>query len=198
MPSPLWLVMQHHQPGTLRCRREGHPPHQNLICGWLLRADIVEELEFPRRSQSRRPLAGSMETSLGAQRSDRSLCVRPSLRPRCGNYPCREHYARGSRIFAVPQFPAFSTVYANSGHSPTTWRIRQTTQIGPLSQGFRTSVSHHRGVAASSSRLCYSAVSPRRIDVTWKRNAVKLRSCSQTWLASRLSQNGRGKKPLSR
>ena len=23
MPSPLWLVMQHHQRGTLRCRREG-------------------------------------------------------------------------------------------------------------------------------------------------------------------------------
>src|SRR5271168_478624 len=23
MPSPLWLVMQHRQPGTLRCRREG-------------------------------------------------------------------------------------------------------------------------------------------------------------------------------
>jgi hypothetical protein len=65
----------------------------------------VEKLEFPRRSQSRRPLAGSVEISLGTQPSDRSFCVRPSLRPRCGNYPCREHYARGSRIFAVPQFP---------------------------------------------------------------------------------------------
>jgi hypothetical protein len=42
-------------------------------------ANIVEKLEFPPRSQFGRSLAASMEVPLGAQRSDRSLCVRPSL-----------------------------------------------------------------------------------------------------------------------
>ena len=51
----------------------------------------------------------SMEISLGARRSDRFCCVRPSHRPCCGNDWPREHYARGSGIFAVPQFPSFST-----------------------------------------------------------------------------------------
>jgi hypothetical protein len=73
-------------------------------------ADTVEKLDFLPRSQFRRPLAASMENSLGAQRSDRSFCVRPSLRPCCGNYPCRTRYARGSGIFAAPQFPTFSTI----------------------------------------------------------------------------------------
>jgi hypothetical protein len=79
-----------------------------------LNVDIVEKLEFPRRSQFRRPLPVSMEISLGAQRSDRSFCVRPSLRPCCGNYSWRQHYARGSRIFVAPQFPTFSTISVDS------------------------------------------------------------------------------------
>jgi hypothetical protein len=56
-----------------------------------------------------------MEISLGAQRSDRSFCVRLSLRPCCGNYPCRQPYARGSGIFAAPRFPTFSTISVDSG-----------------------------------------------------------------------------------
>jgi hypothetical protein len=67
----------------------------------------IEKLEFPPRSRFRRPLAVSMEISLGAQRSDRSFCVRHSLRPCCGNYLSRPHYARGSGVFATPQFPTF-------------------------------------------------------------------------------------------
>jgi transposase len=31
MPSPFWLVMQHHQRGTLDAVGRGHPPHQNSI-----------------------------------------------------------------------------------------------------------------------------------------------------------------------
>jgi hypothetical protein len=70
-------------------------------------ADIVGNLEFPPRSQFRRLLAVSMEISLGARRSDRSFCVRPSLGPCCGNYPCRQHNARGSGILLTPQFRLF-------------------------------------------------------------------------------------------
>ena len=80
--------------------------------------DIVEKVEFPRRSQLRRPLAASMEISLGAQRSNRSFCVRPSLRPCGGNYPWRQHYPRGNGIFAALQFPTFSTISARSRHLP--------------------------------------------------------------------------------
>jgi Secreted repeat of unknown function len=75
----------------------------------------VEKREFWPRSQFRRPLAASMEISLGAQRSDRSFCVRPSLRPCCGSYSWRQHYARGSGIFAAPQFPTFSTISTYDG-----------------------------------------------------------------------------------
>jgi hypothetical protein len=56
-----------------------------------------------------------MEISLEAQRSDRSFCVRPSLRPCCGNYSRSQHYPRGSVIFAAPQFPTFSTQFVDSG-----------------------------------------------------------------------------------
>jgi hypothetical protein len=76
----------------------------------------VEKLEFPPRSQFRKPLAVSMEISLGVRRRGRSFCVRPSLRPCCGDYPCRRHYARGGEIFLAPQFPTFSTVSAHSCH----------------------------------------------------------------------------------
>ncbi|HZZ24261.1 MAG TPA: DUF5938 domain-containing protein [Roseiarcus sp.] len=50
-----------------------------------------------------------MEISLGAQRSDRSFCVPPSLSPCCGKHPWRQRFPRGSGIFAAPQFPIFST-----------------------------------------------------------------------------------------
>ena len=77
--------------------------------------DIVEKLEFPRRSQLRRPLAASMEISLGAQRCDRFFCVRPSLSPCCGKHPWRQRFPRGSGIFAAPQFPTFSTISTYCG-----------------------------------------------------------------------------------
>ena len=77
----------------------------------------VEKLEFPRRSQLRRPLAASMEISLGAQRSDRSFCVRPSLSPCCGKHPRRQRFPRGSGIFAAPQFPTFSTISAETSQA---------------------------------------------------------------------------------
>ena len=80
---------------------------------------LLTNLKFLPRSQSGRPLAASMEIWLGAQRSDRSSCVRSSLRPRCGKYPWRQHYARACRILAAPQFPTFSTVSAHSCHYVT-------------------------------------------------------------------------------
>ena len=83
----------------------------------LLSTDIVEKLEFRRRSQLRRPLAASMEISLGAQRSDRFFCVRPSLSPCCGKHPWRQRFPRGSGIFAAPQFPTFSTISTGCGQS---------------------------------------------------------------------------------
>jgi hypothetical protein len=64
-----------------------------------------------------------MEISLGAQRSDRSFCVRPSLSPCCGNHPWRQRFPRGSGIFAAPQFPTFSTISANTGHSAAARRM---------------------------------------------------------------------------
>ena len=77
----------------------------------------VEKVEFPPRSQFRRPLAVSMEISVGARRRDQSFCVRPSLRPCCGDYPCRRHYARVREIFLAPQFPSFSTISTKTGRS---------------------------------------------------------------------------------
>ena len=49
----------------------------------------VEKLEFQPRSQFRKPLIVSMEFPWGLQRSDRSFCVRPSLRPCYGSYVSR-------------------------------------------------------------------------------------------------------------
>jgi hypothetical protein len=82
-------------------------------------ADIVEKLEFLRRSQFRGPPEASTEYSLGVRLSDRSCHVRRSNRRCCGNYRRRQHYMRSSEIFAAPQFPSFSTVSANSGRSLT-------------------------------------------------------------------------------
>ena len=116
-----------------------------------------------------------MEISLGAQRSDRSFCVRPSLRPCCGNYPCRQHYARGCGIFAAPQFPTFSTVSALfsrpestlSGHSgPRPW----TPQLGGervyrarLGKGRSLGESRHSVASARwpSPPFCESGLSNR-------------------------------------
>ena len=67
----------------------------------------VEKLEFQPRSQFRRPLAASMEISLGTRRSDQSCHVRPTRRPCCGNHWHRQHYPRGGGIFAAPRFPSF-------------------------------------------------------------------------------------------
>jgi hypothetical protein len=73
-------------------------------------ADIVEKLEFLRRSQFRGPPEASTEYSLGVRLSDRSCHVRRSNRRCCGNYRRRQHYMRSSEIFPAPQFPSFSTV----------------------------------------------------------------------------------------
>jgi hypothetical protein len=80
-----------------------------------LYVDIVEKLEFLRRSQFRGPPEASTENSLGVRLSDRSCHVRRSNRRCCGNYRCRQHYVRSSEIFAAPQFPSFSTVSVDSG-----------------------------------------------------------------------------------
>jgi hypothetical protein len=74
------------------------------------RVDIVEKLEFLRRSQFRGLPEASTENSLGVRLSDRSCHVRRSNRRCCGNYRRRQHYMRSSEIFAAPQFPSFSTV----------------------------------------------------------------------------------------
>src|SRR5271167_4444135 len=88
----------------------------NVTAPHLDSTDTVEKLEFWPRSQFRRPLAASMEISLGARLSNRLCYVRLSRRPCCDNDWRRQHYARGYRIFAVTQFPSFSTKSTLSRH----------------------------------------------------------------------------------
>jgi len=124
-------------------------------------ADIVEKRGFSRQSQFRRPLAVLMEISLGAQRSDPSLCVRPSLRPCCGNYLWRQRYPRRSGILVAPQFPTFSTISANSGHSP---RWLAMAQLDPLLafKGDTTEPPHRDAAHSAPSRNMRSLFRGRR------------------------------------
>jgi hypothetical protein len=85
----------------------------DLLCP--LHVDTVEKLEFQPRSRFRRPLAASMEISLGTRRSDRTCHVRSSYRPHRGNYWRGRHRARRSKIFARARFPSYSTISANGG-----------------------------------------------------------------------------------
>jgi hypothetical protein len=107
------------------------------ICG-------VEKLEFQPRSQFRRPLAVSMEISLGVRRRDRSFCVQPSLRPCRGDYPCRRHYTRGSETFLAPQFPTFSSISAHSGRPESTSSGHGRSRPRTLAVGRFPDLSAHR------------------------------------------------------
>jgi hypothetical protein len=56
----------------------------HVRCGGLESTNIVEKLEFLRRSQFRRPLAASMENSLGVRRTDWLHRLQP-FRMACGD-----------------------------------------------------------------------------------------------------------------
>ena len=107
--------------------------------------DIVEKLEFLRRSQFRGPPEASTEYSLGVRLSDRSCHVRRSNKRCCGNYRCRQHYMRSSEIFAAPQFPSFSTVSTSSGHCRSRCKCRNWADCGrPPKVRFRMDISLRR------------------------------------------------------
>ena len=123
-------------------------PHSNPECllhvDWRGRSNVsnaqilLKNSNFRGDHDSRRPLAVSMEISLGAQRSNQSFCVQASLSPCCGNHPWRQCFPRGSGIFAAPQFPTFSTISANSGHSSRAWQIGSITRGADFRPALRT------------------------------------------------------------
>ena len=106
------------------------PPVQGPTRERVLRVDIVEKLEFLRRSHFRGPPEASTEYSLGVRLSDRSCHVRRSNRRCCGNYRCRQHYMRSSEIFAAPQFPSFSTVSVDLTYSARPWAMTAVCALG--------------------------------------------------------------------
>ena len=70
--------------GSSFCKRDALD--SAYVLPWPLNVDSVEKLEFPHRSQFRRPLAASTKISLGGRRTDRVCRVRRSYAP------CSEDY----------------------------------------------------------------------------------------------------------
>jgi hypothetical protein len=130
-------------PGKAWCPPNSDVRRRDLLCplhvetGRPQCADTVEKLEFWPRSQFRRPLAASMEISLGTRRSDRFCCVRPSHRPCCGNNWPREHYARGSGIFAALNFQVFQQ-YPQIAVVPRDGERVKSTRTCPMRSALRT------------------------------------------------------------
>jgi hypothetical protein len=96
-----------------------------------LRADIVEKLEFFRRSQFRRPLAASLENSSGVRRTDWLSRLWPSHMACRDGHLLRRRYARRNGIFAVAQFASFSTISARSGRLESTDFVEEPSGLAP-------------------------------------------------------------------
>ena len=124
--------------------------------------DIVEKLEFPRRSQLRRPAGSfSMEISLRelSGSGTGSFCVRPSLSPCCVATTRGDNaFPRESGIVAVPQFPTFSTISTFTGHSGSRCRHCNRGIHDPLAHG--SSRGHSSGTPALRRPSLLAAPSP--------------------------------------